>query len=66
MKTNKQLFLISAYQVDKDGIVVEISEPQWVVETSTDRAKVQILQDYLTGNKKDEDWRVKVLQTHHF
>lgn len=63
MKTDKQLFLVSVYQVNEEGVVVDATEPKWYVDTNEDRVKAQVLGKYLD---KDEDWRVNIIQSYRF
>lgn len=62
---DKQLFLVSAYRVDDDGVVAEATEPSWVVETTEDRAKAKLQAKYIEDSPED-DWRVAVVQTFRF
>lgn len=62
--THKKLYLVALFAREEDGnSVVEITEPEWVVETSEDRVKARVLADKL---EDDLDWNVGILQTHDF
>lgn len=65
MNKDKQLFLVAAYLVDKDGTVAEATEPSWVVETTEDRAKAKLQAKYIEDSPED-DWRVSVVQSFRF
>jgi len=63
MTRDKQLFLVSAYRVDEDGVIAEATKPEWVVETDENRAKTRTLSEYMD---KDGDWRVSIVQNYRF
>jgi len=65
MTRDKQLFLVSAYRVDEDGVIAEATKPEWLVETSEDRAKAQLQTKYMKDSPED-DWRVTVVQNYRF
>lgn len=66
MTQDKKLYLVSAYLINEDGVVVEATEPKWVVDTHEDRVKAQVLSQYLNGNQTEQDWRVKIIQEFSF
>lgn len=63
MSKDKQLFLISVYEVSEEGVVVSATKPEWFVESDNDVAKAKALKDYLD---KDGDYRAKILQQFRF
>lgn len=62
MKKDKQLFLVSLYQRDEEGTVVQIKQPEWMVATDRDRVIAKALKDHL----EDESWSVKIIQQVNF
>jgi len=61
---SKKLFELVAFAKDENYVVVEVKEPQYVVETSEDRAKATLLKDFLDDSELN--WNVKVLRVENF